>query len=115
MLQASRDAADRPVARPLSRTVFLRLDAEISLDSGSAATGDPGRLPRPDFHRLAGVSLSLGYVCVPPFNELAPELLDAHIRPKIGNSVRLQATTTGSGWSSNGNGTSNRRRISPAS
>src|SRR5579859_879015 len=54
-LQASRDAADRPVARPLSRTVFLRFDVEISLDAGSAATEDPWRLPRPDLHRLAAV------------------------------------------------------------
>jgi hypothetical protein len=29
----------------------------------------PWRLPRPDFHRLAVVSLLLGYVNVPPFNE----------------------------------------------
>src|SRR6476646_9888439 len=41
-LQASLNAADRPVARPLSRTVFLRFDAEISLDAGSAATEGPG-------------------------------------------------------------------------
>jgi hypothetical protein len=44
-LQASRDAADRPVARLLSETVFLRFGDEISLDAGSAATEDPGVSP----------------------------------------------------------------------
>ena len=39
----------------------------------------PWRLPRPDSHRLAAVSLSLGYVVVPSFRwSSAPELLDAH-------------------------------------
>lgn len=44
-LQASLDVADRSVARPLSETVFLRFDAGISPDAGSAATGDPGVSP----------------------------------------------------------------------
>jgi hypothetical protein len=39
----------------------------------------PWRLPGPDSHRLAAVSLSLGYVVVPSFRwSSAPELLDAH-------------------------------------
>jgi hypothetical protein len=39
----------------------------------------PWRLPGPDSHRLAAVSLSLGYVLVPSFRwSSAPELLDAH-------------------------------------
>jgi hypothetical protein len=44
-LQASLDAADWPVARPLPGTVFLRFDPGLSLDAGSAATGDPGVSP----------------------------------------------------------------------
>src|SRR5215203_5237895 len=41
----------------------------------------PWRLPGPDSHRLAAVSLSLGYVVVPSFRwSSAPELLDAHPR-----------------------------------
>jgi hypothetical protein len=44
-LQASLDAADWPVARPLPGAVFLRFDPELSLDAGSAATGDPGVSP----------------------------------------------------------------------
>src|SRR5436309_5652713 len=39
----------------------------------------PWRLPGPDSHRLAAVSLSLGYVVAPSFRwSSAPELLDAH-------------------------------------
>src|SRR5436309_14554985 len=39
----------------------------------------PWRLPGPDSHRLAAVSLSLGYVVLPSFRwSSAPELLDAH-------------------------------------
>src|SRR5215216_7328024 len=39
----------------------------------------PWRLPGPDSHRLAAVSLSLGYVVVSSFRcSSAPELLDAH-------------------------------------
>src|SRR5215216_3594139 len=38
----------------------------------------PWRLPGPDSHRLAAVSLALGYPLVPPFITPAPELLDAH-------------------------------------
>jgi hypothetical protein len=39
----------------------------------------PWRLPGPDSHRLAAVSLSLGYVVVPSFRcSSAPELLAAH-------------------------------------
>jgi hypothetical protein len=39
----------------------------------------PWRLPGPDSHRLAAVSLSLGYVVVPSLRwSSAPELLDAH-------------------------------------
>ncbi len=76
-LQASLDAADWPVARPLYEAVFLRFDPGLSPDAGSAATGDPG--VGPDSHRLAAVSLSLGYVVVPSFRwSSAPELLDAH-------------------------------------
>src|SRR5215213_8144506 len=37
----------------------------------------PWRLPRPDTHRLAAVSLSLGYTINLP-SISAPELLDAH-------------------------------------
>ena len=44
-LQASLDAADWPVARPLPGAVFLRFDPGISPDAGSAATGDPGVSP----------------------------------------------------------------------
>src|SRR5918994_5824887 len=39
----------------------------------------PWRLPGPDSHRLAAMSLSLGYVVVSSFRcSSAPELLDAH-------------------------------------
>src|SRR5215212_7693494 len=38
----------------------------------------PWRLPGPDSHRLAAVSLALGYPLAPPFVASAPELLDAH-------------------------------------
>jgi hypothetical protein len=38
----------------------------------------PWRLPGPDSHRLAAVSLALGYTLLPPFVTPAPELLDAH-------------------------------------
>jgi hypothetical protein len=44
-LQASHDAADWPVARPLDGAVFLRFDPGLSPDAGSAATGDPGVSP----------------------------------------------------------------------
>src|SRR6266498_3527550 len=44
-LQASLDAADWPVARPLYGAVFLHFDAGLSPDAGSAATGDPGVSP----------------------------------------------------------------------
>src|SRR5512132_51330 len=44
-LQASLDAADWPVARPLYGTVYLRFDPGLSPDAGSAATGDPGVSP----------------------------------------------------------------------
>src|SRR5216117_797486 len=41
----------------------------------------PWRLPGPDSHRLAAVSLALGYVVAPSFRwSSAPELLDAHSR-----------------------------------
>jgi hypothetical protein len=46
----------------------------------------PWRLPGPDSHRLAAVSLALGYTLLPPFVTPAPELLDAHsagIPPKM--------------------------------
>ena len=43
--QASLDAADWPVARPLYGTVYLRSDPGLSPDAGSAATGDPGVSP----------------------------------------------------------------------
>jgi hypothetical protein len=43
--QASLDAADRPVARPLHGAVFLRFDPGISPDAGGRATGDPGVSP----------------------------------------------------------------------
>ena len=75
-LQASRDVADRPVASaPLRRQPLDRR-------RGPRYRG-PWRLPGPDFHRLATVSLSFGYVRswlhlhVP-----APELLDAHLRKR---------------------------------
>ena len=48
----------------------------------------PWRLPGPDSHRLAAVSLSLGYA-IPSFS-LAPELLDARGVPKL--------RFAGSGW-----------------
>jgi hypothetical protein len=38
----------------------------------------PWRLPGPDFHRLAALNLSPGYVMTISFDVLAPELLDAH-------------------------------------
>jgi len=44
-LQASLHAADRPVAHPLAGVVFLRFDAALSPDAGSAATEDPGVSP----------------------------------------------------------------------
>ena len=43
--QASHNAADRPIARPLSGTSSLRFNARISPDAGSRATRDPGVSP----------------------------------------------------------------------
>src|SRR5919106_4634364 len=54
-LQASLDAADRPVAiAPLRRRGLPR--------RREPCNGGPWRLPGPDSHRLAAVSLPLGYV-----------------------------------------------------
>jgi len=55
----------------------------------------PWRLPGPDSHRLAAVSLSLGYVVVPSFRwSSAPELLDAHSAGiKEGPRIALGANT----------------------
>jgi hypothetical protein len=53
----------------------------------------PWRLPGPDSHRLAAVSLSLGYVVVPSFRcSSAPELLDAHSRG-IAGCIQVTART----------------------
>ena len=76
-LQASLDAADRPVARPLAGTLSLRFDDRISPAAGSRATGDPGVPPDRTLHRLATVSLSLGLAS---FLSSAPESLGAQLR-----------------------------------
>src|SRR5436309_1956460 len=55
----------------------------------------PWRLPGPDSHRLAAVSLSLGYVVLPSFRwSSAPELLDAH-------SAGIATSSSGHGSVSN--------------
>lgn len=41
----------------------------------------PWHLPGPDSHRLAAMSLSLGYVITNSFLVMAPELLDARWNP----------------------------------
>src|SRR5216117_2608749 len=52
----------------------------------------PWRLPGPDSHRLAAVSLSLGYVVAPSFRwSSAPELLDAHSAGIAGAPARWVA------------------------
>src|SRR5215213_1603498 len=69
--QASLDAADWPVApRPAS--------TPGSRPTPGPRYRGPWRLPGPDSHRLAAVSLALGYPVAPPFVASAPELLDAH-------------------------------------
>src|SRR5215211_724343 len=59
----------------------------------------PWRLPGPDSHRLAAVSLALGYPLAPPFVASAPELLDAHspgitARPE----ATIEVTPSAPGW-----------------
>jgi hypothetical protein len=60
----------------------------------------PRHLPEPDSHRLAAVSLSLGYTLVPPFVTPAPELLDAHSDGITGvsQSCGMPSPTRASGW-----------------
>src|SRR6266540_7086584 len=79
-LQASLDAADRPVARPLAGTLSLRFDGQDLSRRREPRYRGPWRLPGPDLHRLAAVSLSLGSAIAssPARIPLAPELLDAH-------------------------------------
>lgn len=75
-LQVSLHATDRPVARPPKNGDFViplrRWD--LSPAPGISYRG-PWRLPGPALHRLAALSLSLGYTT----NSFlaAPELLDA--------------------------------------
>ena len=77
-LQASLGAADRSVATPSLGCRHSASTAGSRPTPGISYRG-PWRLPGPDSHRLAAVSLSLGYVMSPPLGEvLAPELLDAH-------------------------------------
>ena len=77
-LQASLDAADRPVARPLPGTSSLRFDGRDLSCRREPRYRGPWRLPGPDSHRLAAVSLSLGLRLVHhPLSLLAPELLGA--------------------------------------
>jgi hypothetical protein len=55
----------------------------------------PWHLPGPDSHRLAAVSLSLGYVVVPSFRwSSAPELLDAHSAGIWPNTIQHSVTGT---------------------
>src|SRR4029453_9313569 len=55
----------------------------------------PWRLPGPDSHRLAAVSLSLGYVVVPSLRwSSAPELLDAHSAGIPSNTTQHSVTGT---------------------
>src|SRR6266511_3567375 len=75
-LQASLDAADRPVARPLPGTSSLRFDGRDLSCRREPRYRGPWRLPGPDSHRLAAVSLSLGLRLVHhPLSLLAPELV----------------------------------------
>src|ERR671918_586583 len=69
-LQASLDAADRPVAiAPLRRRGLPR--------RREPCYGGPWRLPGPDSHRLAAVSLPLGYVTrLPLSSERRPFVRD---------------------------------------
>src|SRR6266498_412718 len=77
-LQASLDAADRPVARPLAGTLSLRFDGQDLSRRREPRYRGPWRLPGPDLHRLAAVSLSLGVRLVHHLlSLLAPELLGA--------------------------------------
>jgi len=61
----------------LHAVLSLRFDAGISPDVGSQLPGH-WRLPGPDLHRLAALSLSLGYVTMTSLSSWRPELLDAH-------------------------------------
>ena len=63
--QASLHAADRPLARPLTGTLLLRFDGGVLTRRREPRYRGPWRLPGPDSHRLATVSLSLGYAIAP--------------------------------------------------
>src|SRR5215204_1363533 len=63
-LQASLHAADRPVARPVSRGGLPPPRPRALARRRECCYRGPWRLPGPDSHRLAAVSLSLGYVVV---------------------------------------------------
>jgi hypothetical protein len=71
-LQASLHAADRSVARPLSEALLLRFDDRALTRRREPCYRGPWHLPGPDSHRLAAVSLSLGYVMTQPFPSQRP-------------------------------------------
>jgi len=66
---------------PLTGALSLRFDQRDLSRRREPCYRGPWRLPGPDSHRLAALSLSLGYVIEPPYC-LAPELLDAHFALK---------------------------------
>jgi hypothetical protein len=81
-LQASLDAADRPVAT-LSQGCCHSASTAGSRPTPGVSYQGPWRLPGPDSHRLAAVNLSLGYVMfLLSVGIKAPELLDAHVMKK---------------------------------
>ena len=65
--QASLHAADRPVATPLYGGVVAPLRLRDLARRREPRYRGPWRVPGPDSHRLAVLSLSLGYTAEPPF------------------------------------------------
>jgi hypothetical protein len=80
-LQASLHAADRPVARPVSRGGLPPPRRRDLARRRECCYRGPWRLPGPDSHRLAAVSLALGYTLVPPFITRRPSYW-THIPPE---------------------------------
>src|SRR5215216_7805419 len=84
-LQASLHAADRPVARPVSRGGLPPPRPRALARRRECCYRGPWRLPGPDSHRLAAVSLSLGYVVAPS--------LRSHRRPSCWTHIPTESRT----------------------
>src|SRR6266508_6041418 len=88
-LQASLDAADRPVARPLPGTSSLRFDGRDLSCRREPRYRGPWRLPGPDSHRLAALSLSLGYVMGIPLDTHGARAAGRTLRPEeVGGAAK---------------------------